>query len=625
MTYHVQFPGLGLEFTLDRVAFTVFGMPIYWYGILIATGLALAIVFAFSHARRFGIDSDRMVDVILIGTVCAVIGGRAFYVATAPFEYASFAEMLDIRLGGVAIYGAVIAAFLSGYFACRWRKVPILPMFDLAGMGFLLGQGIGRWGNFVNQEAFGTNTTLPWGMYSEGTCNYLSSVQETLAAQGVAVDPSLPVHPTFLYESIWCLLGFFLLWAYMKRRKFHGELILMYVMWYGAERFFVEGLRTDSLMVGSFRISQVIAAVSVIAALCIWLALRKKYKDKPLTVTYTALVKEDGRQVPYEFSWLSGETPPTDAEMKAEIERRRAARAAEETAQAEEKAPETEESGGASGVPEQREAEADTQAAPEEEQAAPAQEAAADAAEKDSSMRSRRNNSSKNGNGMRGNRRIKMAELISGKNTGSKTQGGGRGRGGGAAGKGRSCPAGRRYRGENPASRTYVAGRGEGLRRMRGLLSDVIALPEETTEPRLEKIMALNADKTVHGVLVQLPLPGHIREKRVIDAISPDKDVDGFTPVNVGRMVIGGVLSACTPAGCIEVLKSTGVPIAGKDAVVIGPQQHRGANPRRCCSRPTTPPSRCAIPKPGDLKAKCAAADIIVAAIGKAASSPPIW
>ena len=222
-------------------------------------------------------------------------------------------------------------------------------------------------------------------MYSEGTCNYLSSVQETLAAQGVAVDPSLPVHPTFLYESIWCLLGFFLLWAYMKRRKFHGELILMYVMWYGAERFFVEGLRTDSLMVGSFRISQVIAAVSVIAALCIWLALRKKYKDKPLTVTYTALVKEDGRQVPYEFSWLSGETPPTDAEMKAEIERRRAARAAEETAQAEEKAPETEESGGASGVPEQREAETDTQAAPEEEQAAPVQEAAADAAETDGS------------------------------------------------------------------------------------------------------------------------------------------------------------------------------------------------------------------------------------------------
>ena len=125
--------------------------------------------------------------------------------------------------------------------------------------------------------------------------------------------------------------------------------------------------------------------------------------------------------------------------------------------------------------------------------------------------------------------------------------------------------------GENPASRTYVAGKAKDCAEC-GLLSDVIALPEETTEAALlEKIAALNADKTVHGVLVQLPLPGHIREKRVIDAISPDKDVDGFTPVNVGRMVIGEeCFLPCTPAGCIEMLKSTGVPIAGKDAVVIG-------------------------------------------------------
>ena len=385
MVYHVQFPGLGLDLTINRVALAIGGFNIYWYGVIIAAGMLLAMLYAFRNAVDYGIDSDRLVDVVAIGTVMAIVCARIYYVAMAPFAYQSLWEMIDIRKGGIAIYGAVIGAFVFGALAAKWRKVPPLPLFDLVSLGFLIGQGIGRWGNFVNQEAFGTNTTLPWGMYSEGTCNYLSSVQETLAAQGVAVDPSLPVHPTFLYESIWCLLGFFLLWAYMKRRKFHGELILMYVMWYGAERFFVEGLRTDSLMVGSFRISQVIAAVSVIAALCIWLALRKKYKDKPLTVTYTALVKEDGRQVPYEFSWLSGETPPTDAEMKAEIERRRAARAAEETAQAEEKAPETEESGGASGVPEQREAEADTQAAPEEEQAAPVQEAAADAAEKDGS------------------------------------------------------------------------------------------------------------------------------------------------------------------------------------------------------------------------------------------------
>lgn len=284
MIYHVTFPGLGWEFTVDRVAFTLFGMPIYWYGVIIAAGLLLGMLYAFAQAKHYGIDADRMVDVILIGTVCAIIGGRAYYVATAPFEYGSFWEMLDIRLGGVAIYGAVIGAFLSGLFACKWRKVPVLPMFDLAAQGFLIGQCIGRWGNFVNQEAFGTNTTLPWGMYSEGTHNYLASVQATLAAQGVAVDPALPVHPTFFYESVWCALGFLLIFLYQKRRRFHGEITLMYVMWYGLGRFFIEGVRTDSLMIGPLRISQVVAAVSVVAAFALWLALRRKYRDKPLVI-----------------------------------------------------------------------------------------------------------------------------------------------------------------------------------------------------------------------------------------------------------------------------------------------------------------------------------------------------
>lgn len=343
MINHVTFPGLGIELTLNRVAFTLFGMPIYWYGILIATGLTLALIFAFHYARSFGIDSDRMVDVILIGTVCAVIGGRTFYVATAPFEYQSIWEMMDIRLGGLAIYGAVIGAFLSGLVTCRWRKVPVLPMCDLAGIGFLLGQGIGRWGNFVNQEAFGTNTTLPWGMYSEGTHNYLARTQEVLASQGITVDPNMPVHPTFLYESIWCLLGFFLLWAYMKHRKFDGELILMYAMWYGAERFVVEGMRTDSLMIGRFRISQVIAAVSVLIALCIWIYLRRKYRGVPLKVHYTAIVKEDGKNKPYDFEWTLGEKPMTDSEISEEIERRRAQEKAQTEAPAQEQENQAEE------------------------------------------------------------------------------------------------------------------------------------------------------------------------------------------------------------------------------------------------------------------------------------------
>lgn len=172
--------------------------------------------------------------------------------------------------------------------------------------------------------------------------------------------------------------------------------------------------------------------------------------------------------------------------------------------------------------------------------------------------------------------------------------------------------------GENPASRTYVAGKAKDCAEC-GLLSDVIALPEETTEAALlEKIAALNADKTVHGVLVQLPLPGHIREKRVIDAISPDKDVDGFTPVNVGRMVIGEeCFLPCTPAGCIEMLKSTGVPIAGKDAVVIGRSNIVGKPAALLLTANNATVTLCHS-KTRDLKAKCAAADIIVAAIGKA-------
>ena len=323
MSYHVTFPGLGLEFTLDRVAFMLFGLPIYWYGILIASGMLLALLFAFRYARSFGIDADRMVDVILVSTVFSVLGGRAFYVAMAPFEYESFAQMLDIRQGGLAIYGAVIGAFAAALFVCKWRRVPVLPMFDLAGMGFLIGQGVGRWGNFFNQEAFGTNTTLPWGMYSDGTHAYLAGVQSRLAEQGVAVDPTLPVHPTFLYESVWCILGFFVLWAYLKHRKFHGELILLYVIWYGAERFFVEGLRTDSLMLGSFRVSQLIAAASVLAALALWLVLRQKYKGRPLVITYPVPEKQNGKTQIWLCTWPLTQTPPTDSEIKAKIEQAR--------------------------------------------------------------------------------------------------------------------------------------------------------------------------------------------------------------------------------------------------------------------------------------------------------------
>lgn len=286
MTNLVQFPGLGLSFEINRVAFSIGGFNVYWYGVCIAFGICLALIFAFRHSLEFGVDPDSMVDVILIGIVLGIASARAYYVAMAPFKYESIWEMIAIRDGGLAIYGGIIGGFLFGGLACKWRGVPVLPMFDMTAMGFLLGQCCGRWGNFFNQEAFGCNTTLPWGMYSEGTRSYLMGSTVT-AQNGVVIDPNLPVHPTFLYESIWCLVGFILLFRYIKKRKFNGDIALRYMIWYGAGRFWIEALRTDSLMLVpsiGLRVSQLIAGIAVVAGVAAEIYFTRKFKDKPLMV-----------------------------------------------------------------------------------------------------------------------------------------------------------------------------------------------------------------------------------------------------------------------------------------------------------------------------------------------------
>ena len=297
MTNLVQFPGLGISLEVNRVAFSIGGFNIYWYGILIGTGMLLALLWAFRIAPKIGIDVDRMIDVIFIGAVMAIVCARAYYVAMAPFEYDSVWQMLDIRDGGIAIYGAVLGAFIFGGLACRWRKVPLPPMFDLTAVGFLIGQAVGRWGNFVNQEAFGTNTDAPWGMISERTTSYLAGVQQELAAQGITVDPLAPVHPTFLYESLWCLVGFIALALYFKHRRFNGEVLLLYVFWYGLGRFWIEGLRTDSLyLVGSLRASQLLAGVSCVAALIALVVMRLRHRGEPELGWVTAQPAAEGAQ-----------------------------------------------------------------------------------------------------------------------------------------------------------------------------------------------------------------------------------------------------------------------------------------------------------------------------------------
>ena len=286
MSFDVQFPGLGLEFTINRVALSIGGFNIYWYGVIIAAGMVLAMLFAFRNADDFGINSDRLIDVILVGAVMAIVCARIYYIVFAPFKYESIWQMIDIRQGGIAIYGAVIGAFVFGGLMAKIRRIPILPLFDLVGICFLIGQGVGRWGNFVNQEAFGSNTTLPWGMYSEAIRNYLMGSTVT-AQKGVVIDPNLPVHPTFLYESIWCFVGFALLYFYLKKRKFNGDITLRYLIWYGAGRFWIEALRTDSLMLVpsiGLRVSQLVAGLAVIVGLALEIYLTRKYKDKPLMV-----------------------------------------------------------------------------------------------------------------------------------------------------------------------------------------------------------------------------------------------------------------------------------------------------------------------------------------------------
>ena len=286
LTNLVQFPGLGLSFELNRVAFSIGRFNVYWYGVCIAVGMCLALVFAFRHGVEFGVDADAMVDVILIGVVMGILCARLYYVAMSPYDYETLWDVLAIRDGGLAIYGGIIGGFLFGGLACKWRKVPVLPMFDLAAMGFLIGQGCGRWGNFFNQEAFGCNTTLPWGMYSEATRDYLMGSTVT-AQSGVTIDPNLPVHPTFLYESIWCLVGFILLFRYIKKRKFNGDIALRYMIWYGAGRFWIEALRTDSLMLVpsiGLRVSQLIAGIAVVAGVAAEIYFTRKAEGKPLMV-----------------------------------------------------------------------------------------------------------------------------------------------------------------------------------------------------------------------------------------------------------------------------------------------------------------------------------------------------
>ena len=279
---------LGFTFELSPIAFTLpigDGWSVYWYGIMIALGFLMAFIYGLKKAPKLGINTDRLLDGILITVPIAVLGARAYYMLFYSPE-TFFSDFLKIHDGGLAIYGGIIGAFVGIVISCKTRKIPFLDCLDLVAPCFFIGQAIGRWGNFFNQEAFGVNTNLPWGMYSEG----FSGTYEHIAfMNNPNLDPNLPVHPCFLYEFLLCTIGFIVLHLVSRKRSFRGQLILLYGMIYGIGRFFIESIRTDSLMIGSLRVSQLLSALIVIAAAVLYYLNIRRVTEKKDKTDYTPM------------------------------------------------------------------------------------------------------------------------------------------------------------------------------------------------------------------------------------------------------------------------------------------------------------------------------------------------
>lgn len=284
MTYNVTM--FGLHLTINPVAFTIpigGDWNVYWYGICIAVGFMLALLYGFKYADRCNIKKDPMLDVILVTAPLAILCARAYYIIFYKEPINSIGDFFGFNHGGfsgIAIYGAVIGAAVVGAIMCKIKKIKIFDMFDLAAIGFLIGQGCGRWGNFFNQEAFGSATGSSWfGMTSE---NVIAQLGEGALA-----------HPCFLYESILCFIGVVIMHRVLKTRKYSGQIALIYCVWYGGARAVIEGFRTDSLYIGVFRVSQLVSIAAVIFGTIMLIINHRKYKEKEQESNYVPLYSQD--------------------------------------------------------------------------------------------------------------------------------------------------------------------------------------------------------------------------------------------------------------------------------------------------------------------------------------------
>lgn len=323
--YLVDFPGLGIfDIPINRtiVEFDLFGrqFSIYWYGVIIALAFLVCIFLSMRHAPEFGMTRDQIVDYYLLIIPLALIGARLYYVA---FEWDSFrgnlGRILDLRTGGLAFYGGVIGGVLAIVIMAAVKKHKLSRIFDFIAVYLPLGHAIGRWGNFFNQEAFGVNTDLPWGMYSNGTQEYLSSLSMSIRRMMPNLDPSKPVHPTFLYEFIANIIIFIILLQVRKRSKRPFTTVAGYFLMYGLVRFLVEGLRTDALyFTGTdIRVSQLLSALMIIASLIYLIIsgmIKQRHPEREVTVAIPATILSEAELSETEIAVTEGSATDTETD-----------------------------------------------------------------------------------------------------------------------------------------------------------------------------------------------------------------------------------------------------------------------------------------------------------------------
>ena len=242
---------------MNRVAFTIFGLDIMWYGVLMASAMILCVLLALKEGKRVNISEDDILNLAIVSIPCGLIGARLYYVIFNWSWYSKhLSEILNFRGGGMAIHGGLLGGVLAGYIYTKVKKLNFFKMADCVVLGIPLAQAIGRWGNYLNKEAHGGPTDLPWGIMVDG----------------------VKVHPTFLYESIWDLGVFIFLMLFRKKQKYEGQILVYYITLYSIGRFFIEGLRTDSLMLGPLRMAQVISLGFVLIGVILNYVLSKKNK-----------------------------------------------------------------------------------------------------------------------------------------------------------------------------------------------------------------------------------------------------------------------------------------------------------------------------------------------------------